>query len=84
MEIRVFQDVLGLKPKLLGFIGWVQSLAPTCQIQKTNNGEGQRKEIYYMSQADMGRGNVAFQPIFSHLLQIDICLSLNGRKKWGQ
>jgi hypothetical protein len=32
-----------------------------------SNGEGQRKEVYYKAQAALGKGKVAFQPIFSHL-----------------
>jgi hypothetical protein len=30
-----------------------------------SNSEGQRKEIYYMAQAALGAGKVAFQPIFT-------------------
>jgi hypothetical protein len=66
--------VVGLRPKLLSFLGQVWPLTPTCQIQKKSNGEGQRKGVYYTTQAAMGSGKVAVQLIFSHLLQTDTWL----------
>jgi hypothetical protein len=46
-----------------------------------SDGEGQRKEAYYVALAAMRREKVTFQPIVPEWA---FALGLNRRKNWGQ
>jgi hypothetical protein len=55
--VKVFETkVLDTRPKLQEF--FVGSLAPIHQIKSRN--EGQKEEVYYMTQQASGRGKVSF------------------------
>jgi hypothetical protein len=59
-NIILLRDVLGPRPKLLGFIDQVWPLSPTCQ--RKSSVEGQRKEACCRAQGHLGwKGKGSFQ-----------------------
>jgi hypothetical protein len=54
---------------------------PKTPNNKMNDGDRQRKEVYYMVQEAMGKGKVAFQPVFP---EQTFALGLNRNKNLQQ